>query len=57
MQVAFNMQSHEDVYIRGYEEVQELKHGLNAYFPFYNEARRHMSLDYQTPGVVYRSGR
>jgi putative transposase len=48
---------YEDVYIRGYEQVAELKRGLKAYFPFYNEARLHMSLEYQTPGVVYRSGR
>jgi putative transposase len=48
---------YEDVYIRGYEQVSELKRGLNAYFPFYNEARLHMSLEYETPGMVYRSGR
>jgi putative transposase len=47
---------YEDVYIRGYEQVSELKRGLNAYFPFYNEKRLHQSLEYKTPSVVYRSG-
>lgn len=29
--------------------------GLPHYFVFYNEERRHQSLDYQTPDVVYRT--
>ena len=28
--------------------------GLTAYFQFYDEERPHQSLDYQTPGEVYR---
>jgi putative transposase len=45
---------YEDVYIRGYEGVPQLRAGLSAYFRFYNEQRRHQSLEYRTPQVVYR---
>jgi putative transposase len=45
---------YEDIYVRGYERVPELVAGLGRYFPFYNEARPHQSLDYRTPGQVYR---
>jgi putative transposase len=48
---------YEDIYIRGYEEVPQLRQGLGAYFPFYNDERRHQSLDYRTPAEVYRQGR
>ncbi len=48
---------HEDVYVRGYEDVPGLRGGLRCFFPFYNEQRRHMSLDWQTPAEVYRAGR
>jgi putative transposase len=34
--------------------VKELESGLTAYFRFYDEERPHQSLDYQTPGEVYR---
>jgi putative transposase len=45
---------YEDVYLRGYEAVPALEEGLGRYFAFYNEERLHQSLDYQTPGAVYR---
>lgn len=48
---------YEDVYIRGYEDVPGLRKGLNCFFPFYNEVRRHQSLEYRTPAEVYRAGR
>jgi putative transposase len=48
---------YEDVYLRGYETVPELRGGLGRYFPFYNEERLHQALDYRTPGEVYRQGR
>jgi putative transposase len=44
---------YEDVYLRGYEAVPELEHGLRRYFSFYNGERPHQSLDYRTPGEVY----
>jgi putative transposase len=48
---------YEDVYVWHYETVPELASGLARYFPYYNEERRHQSLNYQTPGEVYRQGR
>jgi putative transposase len=48
---------YEDIYLRGYEGVPALQHGLGRYFPFYNEERLHQALDYQTPAMVYRSAR
>lgn len=47
----------EDVYIKGYETVAQLSQGLSAYFRFYNQRRRHQSLDYKTPAEVYRLDR
>jgi putative transposase len=48
---------YEDIYLRGYSTVPELRGGLGQYFPFYNEERLHQGLDYRTPGEVYRQGR
>jgi putative transposase len=45
---------YEDLYLRCYETVAELEQGLMRYFPFYNEERLHQSLEYRTPGQVYR---
>jgi putative transposase len=44
---------YEDIYIRGYEVVPELRRGLSRYFAFYNGERLHQSLGYQTPAEVY----
>lgn len=44
---------YEDVYIKDYEMVMELLHGLKNYFKFYNELRPHQSLKYRTPEEVY----
>jgi putative transposase len=46
---------YEDVFIRGYETVPDLRAGLARYFRFYNEVRRHQSLGYRTPAEVYRA--
>jgi putative transposase len=48
---------YEDVYIRSYEGVAQLRQGLEAYLAFYNEERLHQSLDYRTPAEVYWEGR
>ena len=45
---------YEDIYLRGYAAVPEVRHGLGRYFGFYNEERPHQSLGYQTPGQAYR---
>jgi putative transposase len=48
---------HEDVYLNGYGTMEELTAGLKRYFVFYNGDRPHQALDYQTPDVVYVSGK
>ena len=48
---------HEDVYLNGYATMGELTLGLTRYFAFYNGERPHQSLGYQTPDVVYSSGK
>jgi putative transposase len=50
---------YENVYVWCYETVPELETGLREFFPYYNDERRHQSLDYRTPACVYRdaSGR
>jgi putative transposase len=45
------------LYLKRYETVPLVQQGLGVYFPFYNEQRRHQSLQYQTPAQVYWSGR
>jgi|ERR1043166_2727021 len=47
---------YEDIYLKRYETVRELKIGLTEYFRFYNEERLHQALDYKTPAQVYRVG-
>jgi putative transposase len=47
---------YEDIYLKDYEQTIELETGLTAYFRFYDEDRPHQSLDYRTPGEVYRAG-
>jgi putative transposase len=47
---------YEDIYINDYERAPELESGLRSYFCFYDEERPHQSLDYRTPGDVYRAG-
>jgi putative transposase len=44
---------YEDVYLKRYETVAQLRAGLRAYFAFYNGQRRHQSLGYRTPAAVY----
>jgi putative transposase len=48
---------YEDIYIRGYEAVPELRRGLGRYFGFYNDERLHQSLGYRTPATVYREAK
>jgi putative transposase len=45
---------YEDVYLKSYETVLDLKGGLGAYFEFYNNERIHQSLNYRTPQEIYR---
>jgi putative transposase len=47
---------YEDVYLKGYASMAELMVGLAQYFAFYNAARPHQALGYETPDHVYRIG-
>lgn len=44
---------YEEVYLHAYENGQQARVGLGAYFEFYNRQRRHQSLDRLTPDEVY----
>ncbi len=47
---------YEDIYPRNYSDGWELKKGLSDYFKYYNEKRRHSSLDKRTPADVFFEG-
>jgi putative transposase len=44
---------YEDIYLKEYGSVAELRRGLNHYFHYYNDQRTHQSLDNLTPAEVY----
>ena len=44
---------YEDIYLKGYTTISEVRDGLTEYFTFYNTERPHQSLGYQTPDEVY----
>lgn len=44
---------YEEVYLHDYEDVPTAVAGLKSYFQFYNEERRHQSLDRKTPAMLY----
>jgi len=46
---------YEDVYLKAYSSITEVRQGLKEYFEFYNLRRRHQSLDRKTPDDVYWS--
>jgi putative transposase len=46
---------YEDIYLKDYQSMAELKDGLKRYFMFYNSERFHESLNYETPDTVYQS--
>ena len=45
---------YECVYLHAFEDGVQLYQGLEKYFSFYNHQRIHQSLNYQTPGSLYR---
>jgi putative transposase len=47
---------YENVYLKSYRTFDEARAGLAAYFFFYNNKRRHQSLNEQTPADVYLGG-
>jgi len=44
---------YEDIYLKAYSSMTELKIGLASYFTFYNEKRWHNHFDRKTPAMVY----
>ena len=44
---------YEDIYLKDYRSVAELRAGPKQYFCLYNDTRLHQGLDYQTPDAVY----
>jgi len=45
---------YEEVYLKAYKGVPELKRSLKEYFIFYSEVRPHQSLGCKTPEKIYR---
>ena len=46
---------YEDIYLRDYQTMTELKAGLARYIRFYNSERFHQALEYETPDTIYES--
>ena len=44
---------YEEIYLKEYRSVDELRKALKKYFHFYNYHRPHQSFDGQTPAEVY----
>ena len=44
---------YEDIYLKAYVSMAEVKQGLAIYFKFYNEKRWHNHFDRKTPDMVY----
>ena len=45
---------YEDIYLKRYETMKDLKAGIDAYINFYKTARFHQSLDYNVPDEMYK---
>jgi putative transposase len=44
---------YEEVYVRAYDGVSDVRKGMEKYFAFYNQRRPHRALDGKTPNEVY----
>ena len=44
---------YEEIYLKDYASVRELKQSLKKYFEFYKHERPHQSFDGSTPAEVY----
>ena len=49
----FRSLKYENIYIYEYENIKDLKKGIDDYVKYYNNRRLHQSLDYNTPYEVY----
>ena len=48
---------YEDIYLKYYETMGELKEGIRCYFNYYNSVHLHQGLDYEVPDDMYQSFR
>lgn len=46
---------YEDIYLKAYENGLDIYRGVKNWFRFYNEERRHSSINYQRPKDVYNA--
>lgn len=46
---------YENIYLQSYRDIHEARQGLCEYFIFYNQKRKHQSLNYHTPEEIYFS--
>lgn len=53
----FRSLKYEDIYLKNYQNVLEVRAGIKEYIRFYNQRRYHASLDYLTPDQVYDANR
>jgi putative transposase len=44
---------YEEVYLQEYQSADDARDSLKRYWRFYNQARKHQSLEYRTPAEVY----
>jgi len=51
----FRSLKYENIYINEYNDVKELKEGINKYIEFYNLRRLHQTLNYKTPAEIYHN--
>ena len=47
--------NYEDIFLKDYETIADLKEGIERYVKFYKTKRFHQSLDYLTPEQLYKS--
>jgi putative transposase len=47
---------YEEVYPKAYVDGRALYHGLERYFRYYNEERKHSALDKRTPAEIFSAG-
>ena len=44
---------YEDIFLKKYESIKEVKDGVKQYIDFYNQERLHSAIEYQTPRNLY----